>query len=181
MLSISKLSKRERRIALISALLLAVIFFDRMVFSPVMKKLDKLNGEIAIQEKKLVKSMRILSQEEQIRDEYGKYTQDIKQDRSNEEAIAVFLSSVEKMANDSFVSLVDMKPSSVESEDFYNKYTVRIEAKADIGYLADFIYQLEKSSWLFRVSELRLVPKKRESSVLRISITITQILLSDTA
>lgn len=177
MLAFPKLSKREKRVAAISAALLACIFFDRVVFNPVMKRLEKLNGEILIQEKKLVKSTRILSQEDLIIDEYGKYTQDIEQERSNEEEISTLLSTIEKMANDSFVSLVDMKPSNVESWDFYKKYVIRIEAEAKIDYLADFIYQLEKSPWLLRVAELRLSPKKKESSVLRIYLTITQVLL----
>jgi len=179
MLALPKLSKREKQIGFISLALVLCIFFDKVVFSPVKERLKNLNSQILVQEKKLVKSRRILSQEDLIIDEYEKYTQNIRQDSSNEEEIASLLSVIEKIANDSFVSIVDMKPSNVENFKFYNKYVVRIEAEAKIGYLADLIYQLEKSPLLLRVTELRLSPKQKEFSVLRIYITIVQALLSE--
>ncbi|MCK4912714.1 MAG: type 4a pilus biogenesis protein PilO [Candidatus Omnitrophica bacterium] len=181
MLALPKLSRREKQIGFISLVLVVSIFFDKVIFSPVKERLKNLNGQIVVQEKKLAKSRRILSQDDLILKEYEKYAQGIKQDNSNEEEVASLLSIIEKMANDSFVSVVDMKPSNVESHKFYKKYVIRIEAEAKIGYLADLIYQLEKSPQLLRVTELRLFPKKKESSALRIYMTITQVLLSDVA
>jgi len=181
MLALPKLSKREKQIGFISLVLVTFIFFDKVVFGPVRSRLKNLNGQIVIQAKKLAKSRIILFQEDLIIEEYEKYAQDIKQINSNEEEIAALLSVIERMANDSFVSIVDMKPSSTEINKFYKKYVVRIEAEAKIGYLADLIYQLEKSPRLLRVTELRLSPKKKDSSALRIYITIVQVLLSEAA
>lgn len=81
------------------------------------------------------------------------------------------------MAKNSSVSLIDVKPSAVEKTEFYKKYTIKIEAEAKVGHLADFIYQLEKSPQLLRVAEFRLSPKKRESSVLKIYMVVTEILI----
>lgn len=177
MLFLSRLSKRERYIVYISVAILACVFLDKVVFRPVLRKLEDLNRQILIQGKKLEKSMHILLQENSITGEYEKYAQHINQERSDEEEIGVLLSSIEKMAKKASVFLVDMKPSPVESWEFYKKYTIKIEAEAKISYLADFIYQLGKSPQLLRVAELRLSPKKKESSVLKIYMTVTQILI----
>jgi len=174
---LSRLSKRERRIAYISIAIIVCIFFDKVVFSPVMNKLGSLNGEILIQEKKLEKSMHILLQEDSITSEYKKFAQHIKQEQSDEETIATLLSSIEKMANNASVFLVDMKPTPVEKSEFYKKYTVKIEAETEISHLADFIYQLEESAQLLRVSEFRLSPKKKESPVLKIYMAVTEVLI----
>jgi len=177
-LTLPKLSKREKQIGFISLALVAIILFDKVVFSPVKDRLKDLKGQIVIQEKKLIKSRRILSQADLIVKEYERYAKDIKQNNSNEEEIAALLSVIERMANDSSVSIVDIKPSNVESHEFYKRYVIKVEAEAKIGYLADLIYQLEKSPLLLRVTELRLSPKQKESVTLRIYMTIVQVLLA---
>ena len=177
MLFFSRLSKREKFIAIISVVLIAGVFLDKIVFAPVINKFESLNEQILIQEKKLKKTMRILLQEELITDEYEKYVRHIKQERSNEEEVAVLLKDIEEIANDSSVFIVDMKPSPVKNWESYKKYTIKIEAEATVGYLADFIYRLEKTPRLLRVVELRLSPKKNEFSILRIRMAITQILV----
>ena len=178
MLFLSRLSKRERYVAYISVAIIACVFLDKVVFRPVINRLENLNSQILIQGKKLEKSMHILRQEDSITGEYEKYAQHINQERSDEEEIGELLSSIEKLAKKASVFLVDMKPSPVESWEFYKKYTVKIEAEAKISYLADFIYQLEKSPQSLRVAELRLSPKKKEFSNLKIYMTVTQILIN---
>ena len=174
---LSKLTKRERYITYISIAIVVCVFFDKAVFTPVMDKLESLNAEIIIQEKKLQKSMQILLQEDYISSEYKEFAQHIKQERSDEEAIAILLSNIEKMAKNSSVSIIDMKPAPVEKLEFYKRYTIGVEVEAKIGHLADFIYQLEKTPQLLRVGEFRLSPKKKETAVLRIHMVVTEILI----
>ena len=174
----SRLSKRERQTAYISIVLVVCVFFDRAVFRPVMQKIENSNGDISIQEKKLEKSMQILSEEDSLTGEYKKFTQNIKQTQSDEEAMAVLLSNIEKIANSVSVPLIDMKPSVVEKSEFYKKYSVKIEVDSKINNLVDFIYQLENSPQLLRISELRATPQKKES-FLKVYMTVTEILISD--
>ena len=174
---LSRLTKREKYITYISITIVACVFFDRIVFAPVMNKLESLNAEILIQEKKLQKLRNILLQEDLITGEYKKYAQHIKQEGSDEEAIAILLSNIEKMAKNSSVSIIDMKPAPVEKLEFYKRYTIGVEVEAKIDNLSDFIYQLEKTPQLLRVAEFRLSPKKKETAVLRIHMVVTEILI----
>jgi len=174
---LTRLSKKERRLFYITVAIVGIVFFDRVVFKPVMNKLESFNGKISIEEKKLEKSMHILAQESTINSEYKKFAQSIKQEQSDEEATATLLSSIEKMANSVSVFILDMKPVPVEKAEFYKKYAVKIEAEAKISNLTDFIYQLENSPKLLRVSDFRLTPQKKET-VLKVSMTVTEVLIN---
>lgn len=174
---LSRLSKRERYIVYITVVVVISILFDKVVLSPIIERINKLNREIFIQEKRLEKSLRILAQEELITSEYKKYTQFIRQSRSDEEEIAEFLSDIEKLVRKSSVFLADIKPGSVITAGPYRKYTVEIKTESKISYLADFIYQLEESPRLFRVKDFRLMPKKKDSTTLKMRMTVTQILI----
>jgi Tfp pilus assembly protein PilO len=171
----SKLSKREKYIAYVSIGIIIFLVLDKCVISQVMNRLAALDEEILVLENKLEKSINILQQEDAIFDEYEKYVEVIKKQRSDEEIMVVLLSNIEKMANQASVRLVDMKPTPSEKKEFYTKYTIRIEAEAEISQLINFIYQLEKTDELFRISELRLSPVRTASSVLKIYMLVTQI------
>jgi Tfp pilus assembly protein PilO len=170
-----KLSKRERYIALVSIGIILFLFVDKFVISQVVNKLAVLNEEIVILENKLEKSKNLLYQEDLIASEYEKYTGKIKKQKSDEETVVKLLSSIEKVANNTSIYLVDIKPALPVTEGFFTKYTIRIEAEAEISRLIDFIYQLEKTSELFRISEIRLSPTKTASTILKIFIIVTQV------
>ncbi|MFA6129367.1 MAG: type 4a pilus biogenesis protein PilO [Candidatus Omnitrophota bacterium] len=174
---LSRLSKKERRLFYIAVTVVAVVFLDRVVFRPVLNKLESFNGKISLEEKKLEKSLLILGQESAITQEYKKFAQSIKQEQSDEETIASLLSSIEKMAKSVSVFILDMKPAPVEKAEFYKKYAVKIEAEAKISNLTDFIYQLENSPNLLRVADFRITPQKKET-VLKINMTVTEVLIN---
>jgi Tfp pilus assembly protein PilO len=174
---LSRLSKKERRLFYITVAVVAIVFLERVVFRPVINKLENFNGKISVEEKKLEKSMLILTQEQAITSEYKKFAENIKQTQSDEETIAILLSYIEKMANSVSVFILDMKPAPVEKAEFYKKYSVKIEAEAKISNLTDFIYQLENSPKLLRVSDFRLTPQKKET-ILKINMTVTEVLIN---
>ena len=173
----SRFSKRERYLVYASIVIIACVLFDRVVFGPVMRKLNELNGAIVVQEEKFKKSMSILHEEKLILQEYKKYAKNVQRKDSDEEAIASFLSKVEKLAKGSLVVFTEVKPGKAQEADFYKKYTIEIEAEATVGHLADFMYRLEKYPQLFRVGEFRLSSKKNEPGILNIYMIISQILI----
>ncbi len=172
-----RLSKREKYVFYILIAVLIAVFFDRVILRQVMDRLSKLNSEILIQEKKLQKSLYILSQENSITKEHEKYTKHVQQTRSDEEERAGLLSEIEKLARKSSVFLADIKPSLTEKTEPYKKYTVELKIESEIGYIIDFIYQLEKSPRLFRVKDFHLTPKEKKSATLKGRMTITEILI----
>lgn len=174
---LSRLSKRERYILYITVVVVISVLFEKVVLSPIMERLNKLNREIFIQEKKLERYVRILAQEDLIASEYKKYTPFIRQSRSDEEQMSELLSEIEKMANKTSIFLTDIKPGKIEKVGRYREYSIKIGTESEIGHLANFIYQLEQSPRLLRVKDFYLTPKKKESPILKARMTITQILI----
>lgn len=174
---LSKLSKKEKRLFYITVVVVAVVFFERVVLRPVLNKLEVLNGKISLEEKKLEKSLLVLQEESAINSEYEKFAQNIKQEQSDEETLAALLGSLEKMANSVSVFILGIKPNPIEKYDFYKKYSVKVEAEAKISNLIDFIYQMENSPKLLRLSDFRLTPQKKET-ILKIDMTITEVLIN---
>ncbi len=172
---ISKLSKRERYAALISIGIVLFLIIDKLVISQIINKLRTLNEEILVLENKLEKSRNIVYQEETIISEYEKYIQNIKKHKSDEEAIVSLLSEIEKIANETSVRIVDMKPSPAKTQDFFTKYTIIIEAEAEMSCMIDFTYKLEKTNELFRISEFRISPARETSSVMKVYMVVTQV------
>jgi len=144
-----------------------------------MKKIEKSNKDIRSREQKLRNFLNTLKQEDSITERYREYTEDIKQVVSDEEEIAKFLSEIEKLAVKTAISLADIKPGKVEETDRFKKYTVKVEVESQISALADFIYQLEKLPQLLRVEDFSMIPKRQGSNVLKISMTITQLLITE--
>lgn len=175
---LSRLSRREKYIFYIALAGILVVFFDRIVVQQVINKLNTLNREIRIHEKRLQRSLYILSREDLITLEHRRYTKDLKQIYSDEEEKSKLLSQIEKLARKSAVFLVDIKPGVVERVGPYKRYKVNIEVESEIAFLADFIYQLERSPRLLRVADFRLVPKKKRSPILKARLTITELLIS---
>jgi len=173
-----KLSKRELYVFYASALVIAVVFFDKIVINPLMDRIEKLNKEIFIQEKRLQQSMCLLSREESIISEHKKYTEHVKQVTSDGEEKSRLLAEIEKTARKASVLLKDVKLSLKEGNGPYNKYTVEIETESKIAYLVDFIYLLEKSPQLLRVGSFYLTPIKDKSPILRAQMTITETLIA---
>jgi len=177
-LFLSKLAKRERYIAYVTAVVVVFFFFSRVMLRPIINKLNDLNQEIAIQEKRLEKSLNILVQEDMINSSYKKYVENLKQTNSDEEEFAELLSEIEKIAKKAGVFLSDMKPLPVKKVDFYKEYVIELEAESEITFLIDFIYQLEKSPRLLKVEKFHLTPKReKEKGFLNAQMSISEILV----
>ena len=173
----SKLSKRERMIIYFLLVAFGAFLFDKTVLQPVAGRLSALNQEIGEKEKKLIRALHVLQQEEHIIDEHDKHTARLMQEASDEETITAFQSSVEQIAKKTNLNIMNMQPMNVNISEDYKKYSVRVEAEATMVYLADFIFQLERDPQLLRISEINLSPGRRAASFIRINMLITKITL----
>ncbi len=173
----SKLSQREKYVVYISVIVISSLFIDKVMISPAMRILDNLNKEISTYEKKLERSMFIWNEKDSIRDKYEKIIQGLKKVASDEEEIASLSSEIEKLGRKTSVLIKNIKPLPMEEKGLYIEYKVTIEAESEMSLLMDFIYQLEKSHQLIKVNRFSLIPKKKKSKTLKISLLITKILM----
>jgi len=173
----SKLSPRERYVLYISVIAISSLFIDKAMISPAVRVLNNLNKEISIHETKLERSMLVWNERDSIKDKYEKNIQGLKKISSDEEEMAILSSDIEKLARKTSVLIKNIKPAPVEEKGLYVEYKVNIEAEAEMSFLMDFIYQLEKSHRLIKVNRFSLIPKKKKSNTLKASFLITKILI----
>lgn len=172
-----RLSRRNKFISYIVIVVMAGFLLNKVLLRPVMKRLDMINEDIVLQERKLENSLSLLLKEDLLAKRYEEITGSVAQGKSDDEETACLLSEIEKLAKECSVFISDIKSIPVENIESYRKYTVTIEAESEIPYLVDFLYRLEKSSRMLRVRNFSLTSKEKESGILKGQITITQILI----
>lgn len=174
---IFKLPKKKRYMLYIAIVILAAVFFDRIVLQAIMGRMRRLNNAILVQERKTQKTLGILSMEDLIVEEYAKCIKGVGRKHSEEEEKSKLLSEIERLARSSLVSLKNIKPGEIKKIGPYEEYTIKIEVEAKMDYLVDFIYKLERSPCLLRIESFQLRTKSVKSPVLRGQMTITEILI----
>ena len=173
----SKVSKREKILFSISITVIMVVLVDKVVFSPVISVIDRLNKQISPYEKELKNSIVTIDREESIINNYEEKVKNLKKVTSNEGEISAISGEIDRLAKNTNVLIQSIKPVSPEENNLYIKYKIDIEAEADLAHIIDFIYQLEKSPALFRVKKLTLTPKAKDATSLKASLLITKIVL----
>lgn len=173
----NKLSFQEKIGLSIAAVFFALAFFDRLLIDPIQTRFKKIDQQIKVGEKQIGSDLRNLKRRDFVEAQYQKYLEYIERSGSDEEEVARILGEIESLARKSSVYLEDMKPLKPKEVDFYKEYTVEIEAEAGMQALVHFLHQLNMSSQLLRVEKLRLNLSKSGSDVLKISMSVTKVLI----
>ncbi len=171
-----KLSKKDRIGLTAAAIIVTLVFVDRLIISPIGDKFRRVNSEIKLSEKKLSLDLRNINNKDIIEKEYKRYKSYVKRSyASDEEDVADILAQIEGMARTASVRLVDIKPTAPKQTELYREYAVEVEVEGDMEQVTTFLYNLNNSPQLLRVLKLRLGLKDKEASLVKASILVTKI------
>lgn len=168
------LSTRERRILQLAAGCLLFLLADKVVFTRVWEMYSSMEARITEAEGTYVRNLVNLKRKEIVESDYAKYDSFIRPAGSDEEENAGLLSEAEQVARSNQVVLVDMKPREVKTHQFHKEYAADMDAEAEMGNLIKFIYQIEQSPQLMRVSSAKITLKEAESTFVRAKMTVTK-------
>ena len=171
------LNKREKIILTITVIVIGFGLLEKNIFSPIRKKMSASMIRQKMVEKKLEKFLSMAVQDGIVKSLYEKYAQSIMQKGSNEEEMGRFLSEIEKLGDKCLISIKNVKPEKIIDENDFNKYLVKLGIESRMNDFADFIYQLESFPRMFRVEEFTISPKNKNSFIMKISLTISEILI----
>ncbi|MDD5643950.1 MAG: type 4a pilus biogenesis protein PilO [bacterium] len=174
---LAKISKREKIIGAVAALTVVVFAAKTYVMGPLADKMSDFDLRILTAEKKLHKAYQILFRENTITREYEEKIKFVKQNRNEEEEIAVFLSEIENIASSSNVFLSDIKPGNVEKVKNGKAYSAEIRIESEISYIVDFVYQIERLPQMIRIKSFNFALKDKGSNELKGSLIVTLLLL----
>ena len=173
-----KLSKAERKILWLAALLVVLCFVDRVIVIPVVTTLTSLNTNIREQESSIKKSMNVLLHKDGIIAESRETMSYSVEAKNPEEEMVGLLKEVEASAEKSGVSLMYVKPANTKEEGGIKKYYCTLECEAPMEQVATFFHNIESSTKLLKIEKYQIQPKSRESSTARCTITIYKTVLS---
>lgn len=172
----NRLSKTERMGVIAAAIVVTLVLIDRLVITPIGDKIQRIDQEIKLSEKKLSRGLRNMNNKDLIESEYKKYKNYVKRtSASDEEDVANTLDEIETLARKCAVSLASIKPQSTKEVDFYKIYSIEIEVEGGMPQIMTFLYDLNNSKHLLRTVKLRIGLRERESSVVRASLLVTRI------
>ncbi|MFH0877358.1 MAG: GspMb/PilO family protein [Candidatus Omnitrophota bacterium] len=154
---------------------LAVVAVVRFVFGPFQAKLEKLNSEITVQEARLKKGISLIEHADEITQEYGRYASYFAfEGLSDEEIKASIFNELQKIAQKTGLSILDLKPQAdIKSDKIAKQYMLSVKAEADMTQLVSFLHDLYNSDLLLSVEKMVLAPKSEGASILSITLTIS--------
>jgi len=173
-LFISRLSRREKIILYITAVVLALLILMKLIVEPIYSNIKSLDREIVDRESQIKSDMKIVARKDRIRAETKTYTSYVTVPASEDEAMTALLKEIEGLANKSQVYVVDIKPGGVREADSAKKYMVSITCEGKMEQITDFLYAIESSNKLFKVERYQISPKSAESTTAQVSMTISQ-------
>ena len=173
-----KLNPREKRIAAAVIFLLAVLMGYHGVFRPLAAKMTELDDRIFSMELKLRKAKTLLRQKDDILEAAKKFPNLAQMDAgTDEEEIARVLNLIEQTASREQVSLADVKPQAVQSDNMSKRFAVELNAESNLQSLIRFIYNLEHSEKILKVEQVNSSPKEEGSSTLRSFLLVTRVVV----
>ncbi|MBL7068665.1 MAG: type 4a pilus biogenesis protein PilO [Candidatus Omnitrophica bacterium] len=173
-----KFSKREEMLLTVTVIIVAATIAYSFVIDPVAEAFSRLNRQIETGLLKLDKSYKLLQMKEQINREYQEYAGYIKPLRSEEEEMASMLKAIESIARKNKISITNIRPQAVKTREFYREFVFELNAETDVGSLSKFIYELQSSENLLRVTRLTLTTSYTKDKALKAIMEITKPSLS---
>jgi len=171
-------SKRERLLFIIVAVVIIASLSYSLIIDPLYNKLKTLEEEIEAKEIRLTKNIRLIAERDAINEEFNKYSQQLKVKSTDEEEMASVLSEIERIGKSSGVYLNDVKPQPIKDNQFYRVLSVEIKFQASPDNLSKFIYDLQSSPFLLKVKRLQIISKGQETNFVEGNIQISKISIS---
>lgn len=151
-----------------------LLILDLVVFTPLWDFHVSMEQKIIVAEKTLIRNLVNLQRKEAVEAGYEKFRPFVRHAGTDEEENAALLSEMERLARSHQVVLVDMKPRETIPREFHKEYVAELDAEAEMANLVNFIYQLEQSVQLVRVSNVTLSAKEAKSTFVKAKITVTK-------
>lgn len=175
---VARLSKREKIIFYSTAVVIGLVLLDYLVVSPVLTKMNDLDGEIKDKEIAIRNSLTILLHEKQINRERSKYLSSLNQPGSEEEEVTSFLKEVENIAKESSVYLVDIKPAGKPEKTAQKQYFLELSFEGQMEQVLSFFYNIKTSNQLIKIERYQIAPKTEGSDIIAGSLSISKLIIS---
>ncbi|MBU1084360.1 MAG: type 4a pilus biogenesis protein PilO [Candidatus Omnitrophota bacterium] len=171
---LSKLAPRERTILIGTVLVISVMFLDRMILGPIFSRIRVLGEKIQEKEGEINTGIRILANDERVKQELGIYGKYSLKALPSEDELADLLGEIENLAQGAQVYLIDSSPAGTRNEGMFKKYIVKIDCEGHMEEIVEFMHSIESSRKLINIESLRIRPKEKGSDMMNCNLSIAK-------
>jgi len=164
----------RHKLLLAATIVLAVVYLaDRMVLSGLLTRMRQLRTAITTEEAALRMNLGLQARKAALLDESKTYSAYLITASPEHEITARFLKEVERIAQESGVSLTDLTPDAQPSKTTdVRTYRAQLRADATLWQLWKLFDQLQRSHLLLTLDRFTLTPKDEQASLLRLEATL---------
>jgi hypothetical protein len=170
-----RLSRKEKTGLLIAFLIVLVAFADRLGVSAFRNYNQKLEAEVKNKEKQLVQYLILLSQKDFIEKKFASYDKYIMTDESGEDLQTSTLKEIERILNETRVSVLSLKPKNPRVAPFFLEYLVDVSAEGELISILKFLHQVDSSPLLLRADKVVLTAQNPGNENLRAAFQISRL------
>ena len=169
-----KIKKREKIIFSVVAGIIVIFMLEKIVFSNFRKKMRELNKKIKVQETAIRNGLSINKSKDRIIQEYKDYAKFLITDAQDQDIVARFLKEMEKITQDSGLSVVNLAPEEklIETPE-YKEYRANLRLEGNMEQLLNFLKKVQDSTLLIKLVKLNLISKDEMASLLRIDVAVS--------
>lgn len=171
------LSTREKRIFF--ACVTVVLFYLAYYFGyqKIKEEISAQKGYIVQSEKDLKKYAHAVRGEKSIDQKLREYTKLLKQKSSDEAEMTKVLSDIEAVAEKVNIKIINMEPEKIKKIDFYNYFSIDVQAEGPLKKICEFLYALENKTNRFHVDEMRIEKYSMRADALKCQLVVSRFLI----
>ncbi len=152
LLKIPELKPRERLLAIGAGLVVMVVLMDRLVLAPWVRHVQIVRREIRTMETALRSNQQLLARKDRVTSDLARYQRYLHPPIADDLQTAALLKEVEATASESHVSVGEITPLPVESDEAGTRYGFEVKFECTPEAWVEFLYRIEASPSLFEVA-----------------------------
>ena len=178
MILIKNMNKRERYIALTALLFIAAAIGYNFIVEPIARQWGTLNREISSKTVTLKRDLALLLVDKTLEENYSKFSRYVRSDKSEEEAVAEFLSYIENLSRNDSCLIVNMKPIGTRDTGAYKEILVDLSSEGSVSQFTKFLYDVENTkNMILKVKHFVLTSKAGQEGALRGTFLISKVII----
>jgi hypothetical protein len=173
-----RLSKREKRLAAVTLIILAAVVAYRAVFLPQLRGLWNLRDQAANLELEIIEMERALALGDRIERQYRDYEAIISQEGTDLEESTAFLRMLSDITKANDMKVVRQEQPPILPSRYYKIFSARLVVNTRHVKLASFLVSLEKGKELIRIEDI-LVKALDENENLSVGMKLTKVVAAE--
>jgi len=179
-MKLSDFKKRDKIIAAAAGGAVFIFIIGNFVFSTARSRIQVLRRQIKLEEANLKSGIEIENRKAEIIEDLNRYKEALNaaQNISEQEVMAVFLKEIERIAQESHISIVALSPQGRdENVKERKKYNAELRAEGTQESIYLFLYNVQTSRLFIKLDKVSITMKGPQRQLLRIDAIISLTLI----